>query len=150
MWEIFKENNVKFIAINQNIDTSTITGEALIQQLMVFAELESKMNRQRAVQKREFEITKKGKWYGGTNPDEKERLVRLLVRELTYYDDKIKISLWNLPETDLSLEAVVSKWQFAERQVMLPITDRIETKIDVDLYYKRKTGDKGKIIFSYS
>jgi site-specific DNA recombinase len=68
IWEIFKENNIKFIAINQNIDTSTITGEALIQQLMVFAELESKMNKQRASQKREFEVTKKGKWYGGTVP----------------------------------------------------------------------------------
>lgn len=68
IWEIFKENNIKFIAINQNIDTSTITGEALIQQLMVFAELESKMNKQRAIQKREFEVTKKGKWYGGTVP----------------------------------------------------------------------------------
>lgn len=66
--EIFKENNIKFIAINQNIDTSTITGEALIQQLMVFAELESKMNKQRAIQKREFEVTKRGKWYGGTVP----------------------------------------------------------------------------------
>ncbi|MHA1401978.1 MAG: hypothetical protein ACTSQE_16625, partial [Candidatus Heimdallarchaeaceae archaeon] len=58
--------------------------------------------------------------FDGLKPDEKERLVRLLVRELTYYEDKIKISLWDLPETDLSLEAVVSKWQFAERQVMLP------------------------------
>ena len=68
IWEIFKENNIKFIAINQNIDTSTITGEALIQQLMVFAELESKMNKQRASQKREFEVSKKGKWYGGSVP----------------------------------------------------------------------------------
>ena len=58
--------------------------------------------------------------FDGLKPDEKERLVRLLIRELTYYDDKIKISLWDLPETDLSLEAVISKWQFAERQVMLP------------------------------
>jgi site-specific DNA recombinase len=89
MWEIFKENNVKFIAINQNIDTSTITGEALIQQLMVFAELESKMNRQRAVQKREYEITKKGKWYGGTNP-------------LGYeYNKKIKRLIPNKEETEL-------------------------------------------------
>ena len=84
MWEIFKENNVKFIAINQNIDTSTITGEALIQQLMVFAELESKMNKQRAIQKMEFEITKKGKWYGGTNPlgyDYNKKIKRLIPNE---------------------------------------------------------------------
>ncbi|MCL0048479.1 recombinase family protein [Dehalococcoidia bacterium] len=81
--EIFKENNIKFIAINQNIDTSTITGEALIQQLMVFAELESKMNKQRARQKREFEVTKKGnKWYGGTVPlgfDYDQKRKRLLL-----------------------------------------------------------------------
>jgi chromosome segregation ATPase len=60
--------------------------------------------------------------FDGMNPDEKERLVRLLVREVTY-DDKIKIGLWDLPETDLSLEAVVSKWQFAERQVVLDTTN---------------------------
>ena len=35
---------------------------------MIFAELESKMNKQRAEQKRKFEITKKGRWYGGTVP----------------------------------------------------------------------------------
>jgi chromosome segregation ATPase len=64
--------------------------------------------------------------------------------------DKIKISLWDLPQTDLSLEVVVSKWQFAERQVVLPIADRIETKIDVELHYKRRIIEKGKIIFSYS
>ena len=29
--EIFKENNIKFIAINQNIDIYTITGKVLIQ-----------------------------------------------------------------------------------------------------------------------
>jgi hypothetical protein len=40
-------------------------------------------------------------------------------------DDKIKISLWNLPEADLFLEAVVSVWQFAERQVMLPLLDEL-------------------------
>ena len=68
IWQVFKENGIKFIAINQNIDTSTIVGETLVQQLMVFAELESKMNKQRAEQKRKFEITKKGKWYGGTVP----------------------------------------------------------------------------------
>jgi site-specific DNA recombinase len=84
IWEIFKENGIKFIAINQNIDTSTITGETLIQQLMVFAELESKMNKQRASQKREFEVTKKGKWYGGAVPlgfdyDQKEK--RLIPNE---------------------------------------------------------------------
>ncbi|MHA1304334.1 MAG: recombinase family protein, partial [Candidatus Heimdallarchaeaceae archaeon] len=89
MWEIFKQNNVKFVAINQNIDTSTITGEALIQQLMVFAELESKMNKQRATQKREFEVTKKGKWYGGTVP-------------LGYnYDKKIKRLIPNRKESKL-------------------------------------------------
>ena len=88
--------------------------------------------------------------FDGLELDEKERLVRLLVREVTYNDDKIKISLWDLPQTDLSLEVVVSKWQFAERQVVLPIADRIETKIDVELHYKRRIIEKGKIIFSYS
>ena len=68
IWDTFKQNDIRFIAINQNIDTSTITGEALIQQLMIFAELESKMNKQRAEQKRRFEVVKKGKWYGGTVP----------------------------------------------------------------------------------
>lgn len=68
IWDIFKENNIKFVAINQNIDTSTPTGEALIQQLMIFAELERKLNQQRAEQKREFDVTQKGKWYGGTIP----------------------------------------------------------------------------------
>jgi len=32
----------------------------------------------------------------------------------------------------------------------VPIADRIETKIDVELYYVRKIVEKGKIIFSYS
>ncbi len=61
--------------------------------------------------------------FDGLKPDEKERLIRLLVREATYNDDKIKISLWDLPQTDLTLETVISNWQFAERQVVLPRPD---------------------------
>ncbi|MBC7091936.1 MAG: recombinase family protein, partial [Nitrososphaeria archaeon] len=89
IWQVFKENGIKFIAINQHIDTSTIVGEALVQQLMVFAELESKMNKQRAEQKRKFEITKKGKWYGGTVPIGFD------------YDRKAKKLIPNKKETEL-------------------------------------------------
>ncbi|MBW2005801.1 MAG: hypothetical protein JRI72_14605, partial [Deltaproteobacteria bacterium] len=32
---------------------------------------------------------------------------------------------------------------------VLPIADKIGTKIDVELHYKRRIGDKGKVIFSY-
>ena len=111
IWDIFKNNNIGFIAINQNIDTSTITGEALIQQLMVFAELESKMNKQRAEQKRKYEITKKGRWYGGTVPlgykynskskllipDEKEKKIiqeifDLYIKEESLYKVRDKIN----------------------------------------------------------
>ncbi len=68
--------------------------------------------------------------FDGLKPDEKERLIRLLVRELTFYGDKIKISLWDLPQTDLSLEAVISKWQYAERQLMLPRPDSNQRPAD--------------------
>ncbi len=57
--------------------------------------------------------------------EEQNSLLHLLIREIVYYGDKIKISLWDLPNTGLSLSKSVSldKLRFAGMQTELPGLD---------------------------
>ena len=81
-------------------------------------------------------------------PKVKKNILRLFIEHVLYYKEKIRISLRDLTSTGLSFSAESSLW-FDKIQQWLPIADRIETKIDVELYYKRNIGDKGKVLFSY-
>ena len=40
LWEILQANNVEFVSVNENFDTSTPMGRAMLHIIMVFAQLE--------------------------------------------------------------------------------------------------------------
>ena len=62
--DIFLKNNVDFISINENFDTSTPFGRAMIGILAVFAQLEREQIKERVTMGREGRA-KNGKYHGG-------------------------------------------------------------------------------------
>lgn len=53
-------------------------------------------------------------------PLDKQRLLHILLREVIFSGDKIKISLWDLPQTGLSLQETITTNWFANSQIWLP------------------------------
>ena len=62
--DIFLKNNVEFVSMNENFDTSTPFGRAMIGILSVFAQLEREQIKERTSMGRE-ERAKNGYWHGG-------------------------------------------------------------------------------------
>ena len=50
-------------------------------------------------------------------PLDQQRLLHILLREIVFSGDKIKISLWDLPQTGLSLQETITTSWFANSQV---------------------------------
>jgi len=72
--------------------------------------------------------------------------------KLSLSSNRPLISSGNWHRKHVSLKSVNKKQAAsgpAACPIALPIADRIETKINVELFFKRKTGEKGKIIFIY-
>src|SRR5262249_14332751 len=64
LWALFAEHDVNVISLREKFDTSMPTGEAMVQLIMVFAQLERKMTAERT-----FSIMRdradRGLWHGG-------------------------------------------------------------------------------------
>ena len=56
-------------------------------------------------------------------PVDQQRLLQVLLREVVFYGNKIKISLWDLPHTGLSLQEILYTDRFANCQIWLPGQD---------------------------
>lgn len=67
LWEILKRHNVEFISINETFDTSTPMGRAMLNIIMVFAQLERETTAER-VRDNYFQRAKLGSWPGGPAP----------------------------------------------------------------------------------
>lgn len=65
--DVFLKNNTDFVSMNENFDTSTPFGRAMIGILAVFAQLEREQIKERMSMGREARA-KLGKWNGGTEP----------------------------------------------------------------------------------
>ena len=63
-------------------------------------------------------------------PVDQQRLLQILLREVVFYGDKIKISLWDLPHTGLSLQEVLYTDWFANSQIWLPEDGTERTHFD--------------------
>ena len=63
----FLKNNCDFISMNENFDTSTPFGRAMVGILAVFAQLEREQIKERMAMGKEARA-KEGKWHGGVNP----------------------------------------------------------------------------------
>ena len=67
LWEILKRHNVEFVSINETFDTSTPMGRAMLNIIMVFAQLERETTAER-VRDNYYQRAKLGSWPGGPAP----------------------------------------------------------------------------------
>ncbi len=67
MYDEFSDYNVEFVSKNDNFDTSTSMGRAMLQITMVFAQLERETIAER-IRDNMRELAKSGRWLGGTTP----------------------------------------------------------------------------------
>lgn len=67
LWEILKKHGVEFVSINETFDTSTPMGRAMLNIIMVFAQLERETIAER-VRDNYYQRAKLGAWPGGPAP----------------------------------------------------------------------------------
>ena len=67
LWEILKRHSVEFVSINETFDTSTPMGRAMLNIIMVFAQLERETTAER-VRDNYYQRAKLGSWPGGPAP----------------------------------------------------------------------------------
>lgn len=66
-FEVLQENNIQFVSIKEQIDTSTPLGRAMMYICSVFAQMERETTAER-VKDSMIELAKSGKWTGGKPP----------------------------------------------------------------------------------
>ena len=67
LWEILKAHQVEFVSMNERFDTSTPMGRAMLNIIMVFAQLERETTAER-VRDNYYQRVKLGAWPGGPPP----------------------------------------------------------------------------------
>ena len=67
LWEILKAHQVEFVSMNETFDTSTPMGRAMLNIIMVFAQLERETTAER-VRDNYYQRVKLGAWPGGPPP----------------------------------------------------------------------------------
>lgn len=67
LWEILQQHHVEFVSINESFDTSTPMGRAMLNIIMVFAQLERETTAER-VRDNYYQRVKLGAWPGGPAP----------------------------------------------------------------------------------
>lgn len=67
LWEILQEHHVEFVSVNENFDTSTPMGRAMLHIIMVFAQLERETTAER-VRDNYYRRVTLGAWPGGPAP----------------------------------------------------------------------------------
>ena len=67
LWEILQENNVEFVSVSENFDTTTPMGRAMLHIIMVFAQLERETPAER-VKDNYYRRAALGSWPGGPAP----------------------------------------------------------------------------------
>lgn len=68
MYDTFKLHNAQFCSITESFDTTTPSGEGMLQVSMVFAEMERKSIQQRVTDNYYDRIKRDGRWAGGPAP----------------------------------------------------------------------------------
>lgn len=67
LWEVLRAHNVEFVSINESFDTSTPMGRAMLNIIMIFAQLERETTAER-VRDNYYQRAKLGSWPGGPAP----------------------------------------------------------------------------------
>jgi site-specific DNA recombinase len=67
LWETFQKHKVEFVSLNDQFETTTAAGRAMLKLTLVFAELERERTSERTREKVEVR-REAGKWFGGAIP----------------------------------------------------------------------------------
>lgn len=78
--------------------------------------------------RRVFEVSESKQTY--SKPLDQHRLLHLLLREIVFSGDKMKISLWDLRDTGLSLQETLATDWFANSQIWFPWQDDVRTFLE--------------------
>jgi DNA invertase Pin-like site-specific DNA recombinase len=81
--ELLQDNNINFVSIREQFDTSTPMGRAMVYIASVFAQLERETIAER-VRDNMLELSKSGRWLGGNPP------LGFESKSITYYDNEMK------------------------------------------------------------
>lgn len=81
--ELLQNNNIEFISIKEQFDTSTPIGKAMVYIASVFAQLERETIAER-VRDNMIELAKAGRWLGGQTP------LGFYSKQITYKDSELK------------------------------------------------------------
>lgn len=112
IWEKLKQKNVEFISINENFDTSSPIGKAMLHILMIFAELERETIAER-VKDNYYLRAKNGNWTGGPPPfgfsikKEKYHNKNISVLAVNKKIDLVKYIFCEYSKDDTSLTSIV-------------------------------------------
>lgn len=133
-YEILEKNNINFISISENFDTSTPLGKAMLYISSVFAQLERETIAER-IRDNMHELAKTGRWLGGQTP------LGFESEEIKYFDAEMnEKSMFKLSPVKSELE-----------QAKLIFNKYLETgSISLVLKYLLSSNIKGKNGGEYS
>lgn len=98
--ELLQENNISFISIKEQFDTSTPMGKAMVYIASVFAQLERETIAER-VRDNMLELGKSGRWLGGQTP------LGFKSEQIVYIDQDYKErTMYKLSPVDIELKLV--------------------------------------------
>ncbi|KEI10511.1 serine recombinase [Clostridium sp. K25] len=86
--ELLQSNNISFVSIKEQFDTSTPMGKAMVYIASVFAQLERETIAER-IRDNMLELSKTGRWLGGQTP------LGFNSKKITYFDNELKERSFN-------------------------------------------------------
>jgi site-specific DNA recombinase len=95
------KNNIAFVSIKENFDTTTPMGRAMLHISSVFAQLERETIAER-IRDNMLELSKTGRWLGGTTP------LGYQSKKMTYDGNHHKIKQYTILEVDASTTSIVT------------------------------------------
>lgn len=114
--ELLQENNISFVSIREQFDTSSPMGRAMVYIASVFAQLERETIAER-VKDNMLQLAKTGRWLGGQEP------LGFKAERITYIDEELKErSLMKLTPIEKELEVVKLIFQkYLEKQSLTQV-----------------------------
>lgn len=107
--EMLQSNNIDFISIKEQFDTSTPMGRAMVYISSVFAQLERETIAER-IRDNMFFLAKSGRWLGGQTPYGYDS------KRIEYYDEEMNIKyMTQLIENDKEIEIVRLVYELYDR-----------------------------------
>lgn len=128
--EMLQQNNIAFVSIKEQFDTSTPMGKAMVYIASVFAQLERDTIAER-VKDNMLELAKSGRWLGGQTP------LGFKSKELVYLDQNFKErKIYKLDPVDSEMETVKLIFdKYLELKSLSQVTKYLNQN-----YIKTKTG----------